>query len=539
MFATSPNKKQAEEALQKTHAELELRVQERTRELSQINDQLREQIRIRKQTEKELRQSEERYLLASSAGKVGIWDYNLETNEFFIDPNLKALLGYEDYEIENQFEAWCQHFHLENRSQLLAQFDEYLNNSSDQVEIEHRMLHKDGSIRWFITRGTVYKNQVGKPVRVVGTDVDITEHKLAESARIESERKYRTLFKRVEDGIYITTRDGVFLEANKAFQDLLGYTWEELKQLKGIQTYANPRDRQKFQKAVESRGSVLDYEVRMKRKNGKEIDCIEAASVWLNPDGSIGGYQGLIRDITVQKRVNEEKRRLEQLRRDFVGNVSHEFKTPLTAIRGYAETLLDKALNDKETSRRFVSVILNQAIRLQRLTNNLLKLSQLDEGSLDVEFQPVDMPVLIKFCIETIRLKANLKKLILKIDCPSTLPQVRGDAWWLRQVIQNLLDNALEYTPPGGRISVWTLANRQDVEISISDNGIGIPKDKLPFIFDRFYRVDSSRSGKSGGTGLGLSIVKDLVEAHEGRIQVESDLGNGTTFSVFLPRMIT
>jgi two-component system phosphate regulon sensor histidine kinase PhoR len=230
-----------------------------------------------------------------------------------------------------------------------------------------------------------------------------------------------------------------------------------------------------------------------------------------------------------------ELRRLERVRRDFVANVSHEFKTPLTAIQGFAETLLAGALNDTQNSQRFLGIIREHAARLGRLTDELLKLSQIEAGQLELEMRSLSVGELLAACLDTARLKAESKQLTLTADSSPDLPPVRGDLARLGEVLQNLLDNAVQYTPPGGRITVRAAVADNQVAIAVTDSGIGIPRADQQRIFERFYRVDAARSREVGGTGLGLSIAKHLVEAHGGRISVESEVGRGSTFTVFLP----
>jgi two-component system phosphate regulon sensor histidine kinase PhoR len=225
-----------------------------------------------------------------------------------------------------------------------------------------------------------------------------------------------------------------------------------------------------------------------------------------------------------------ELRRLERVRRDFVANVSHEFKTPLTAIQGFAETLLGGALDDKANRKRFVEIIREHARRLARLTDDLLKLSRIEAGRLDLESRPVSVAGLVNGCVETARLKAESRGLTIAVELPEGLPPVRGDAVQLDEVLQNLIDNALQYTPSGGRIDVTAYSNGHEVIFTVADTGIGIPESDLERIFERFYRVDAARSREAGGTGLGLSIARHIVDAHGGRIWVESAVGQGSRF---------
>ncbi|HKV06249.1 MAG TPA: ATP-binding protein [Candidatus Acidoferrales bacterium] len=226
-----------------------------------------------------------------------------------------------------------------------------------------------------------------------------------------------------------------------------------------------------------------------------------------------------------------ELRRLERVRHDFVANVSHEFKTPLTAIQGFAETLLSGALEDPRNNRRFLEIIREHAARLAGLTDDLLKLARIEAGKLEVEFVPVGVLELVERCVETTLLKASRKQIALETQVPQGLPAVRGDPSLLRDVLQNLLDNAVQYTPEGGRICVSATADAREAVIKVTDTGIGIPLADQERIFERFYRVDAARSREAGGTGLGLSIAKHIVEAHGGRLWVESEVGRGSTFS--------
>jgi two-component system, OmpR family, phosphate regulon sensor histidine kinase PhoR len=230
-----------------------------------------------------------------------------------------------------------------------------------------------------------------------------------------------------------------------------------------------------------------------------------------------------------------ELRRLERVRRDFVANVSHEFKTPLTAIQGFAETLLGGALDDPRSNRRFVAIIRDHALRLAKLTDDLLILSRIEAGKLELNFRSVRLDELVDPCVEVTRPKAEAHQLTLKVNCPSNFPPVRGDVSKLRQVLQNLLDNAVQYTPAGGLIYLEATMHDGAAVISVADTGIGIPQAEQERIFERFYRVDEARSREVGGTGLGLSIARHIVEAHGGRLRVESAVGQGSRFHFSIP----
>ena len=228
-------------------------------------------------------------------------------------------------------------------------------------------------------------------------------------------------------------------------------------------------------------------------------------------------------------------RKLERVRRDFVANVSHEFKTPLTAIQGFAETLLAGAMDDRQNRLRFLEIILDHSRRLARLTDDLLKLSKMDAERLELEIRRLSVSQFVESCIEITQRSAAEKDLRISVNVGEKLPDIAADRRLLAEVLQNLLDNAIQYTPSGGQIMVSASANGNEVTFTVSDTGIGIPRADQPRIFERFYRVDVARSREVGGTGLGLSIAKHLVEAHGGHIWVESEVGQGSQFHFTVP----
>ena len=228
-------------------------------------------------------------------------------------------------------------------------------------------------------------------------------------------------------------------------------------------------------------------------------------------------------------------RKLERVRRDFVANVSHEFRTPLTAIQGFAETLLAGAMNDPQNRERFLGIIVEHSRRLARLTDDLLMLSKMDADRLELELRRIPVGPFVESCIETSTPRANEKDLQLSVNLSDRVPDIAGDRRRLTEVLQNLLDNAIQYTPAGGQINVSAGRKNGEVIFTVSDTGIGIPQADQPRIFERFYRVDVARSREVGGTGLGLSIAKHLVEVHGGRIWVESEVGRGSQFHFSVP----
>ncbi len=234
-------------------------------------------------------------------------------------------------------------------------------------------------------------------------------------------------------------------------------------------------------------------------------------------------------------REHAELERVERIRKDFVINVSHELRTPLASIQGYTETLLDGALHDPQHNLRFLGIIRHTAERLARITQDLLTLSRIEQKRLEFEFEPHLVAGLLKEALDLVRPIAAKNEIALDLDPVPPDAEAWCDAEAVSQILSNLLDNAIKYTPSGGRISVGARPDGAFIEVYVRDSGIGIPSEDLPRLFERFYRVDKARSRELGGTGLGLSIVKHLVAAHGGAIRVESQVNQGSTFYFTLP----
>jgi two-component system phosphate regulon sensor histidine kinase PhoR len=244
-------------------------------------------------------------------------------------------------------------------------------------------------------------------------------------------------------------------------------------------------------------------------------------------DGPARGAVVVLHDVT-------DIQHQEQVRKDFVADVSHELRTPLAAIRGYAETLLDGALEDKNHNRKFVEIILAHAIRLNNIASDLLVVSELDSGAAPGAPEDISLPEVVESAVHTVQSEAALRRVHLKMgkfqEC-----HVRGYRFRLEQALVNLLDNAVKFNRPDGEVTIECgYTDSTCVRISVRDTGIGIASEDLKRIFERFYRVDKARSRTAGGTGLGLPIVKEVVERMGGSVEVQSQLGRGSTFTILL-----
>jgi two-component system, OmpR family, phosphate regulon sensor histidine kinase PhoR len=249
-----------------------------------------------------------------------------------------------------------------------------------------------------------------------------------------------------------------------------------------------------------------------------------------NADEEVTGAVVLFHDIT-------ELKQLDQIRRDFVANVSHELRTPLSILRGYIEVLFDEPQTSREELTRILSIMERHSKRLQRLVDDLLSLAQLESSHAELEISVMRMDELFNNLIRDWKEKLTGKNLKVIVDLPSETLVLRADGTRLEEALHNLLDNAVKFSPENGRILLRGVRCGSNVVLSVADNGIGISREHLPRIFERFYRADKARSRELGGTGLGLAIVKHIAQLHGGRVEAESELGRGTTIRVVLPQV--
>lgn len=284
---------------------------------------------------------------------------------------------------------------------------------------------------------------------------------------------------------------------------------------------------------------TIEFGVQQKREvqllKPQELTLEANITPILQSSGAISGAVMLLHDVS-------EWRRLERMRSDFVANVSHELRTPITALKGFAETLLDGALDDRDTAREFVRIIKDEADRLERLVEDLLDLSRIEAKQSALSLSAVPVRRVFQQIADVFAARAAEfgVELLLGDDGGPEPDASPGIVVWadddrLKQVLINLINNALQFTPSGGRIELSAHTQADRVVITVADTGVGIPASDIGRVFERFYRVDKTRSRRSGGTGLGLSIVKHLVEAHGGHVGVQSEVGKGSQFFFDLP----
>lgn len=340
----------------------------------------------------------------------------------------------------------------------------------------------------------------------------------------ENELKLKELINHLVIGVMVVEKDKTINMVNPIMNELLG---EDLNGKQGQPFYESLHSSEliaTIEKAYEEQ-IIQNREIHIYYPEEKIVD-VHVVPIF-NEALETLNFIVLLYDIT-------EIRRLEKVRTDFVANVSHELRTPITAVKGFSETLLDGALYDEEVLVEFLEIIYKESSRLDAMVNDILQLSKLEQRQVSGIKENVVVKETVDDVLKILSQKINMKHLHINVE-DKNHSTIKINPDHLKQIIINLVGNAVAYTPETGKVTIEIDTNENELELSVSDTGIGIPKGELSRIFERFYRVDKGRSRNVGGTGLGLSIVKWLVENNNGRIEVESDVEKGTRFTVYLP----
>jgi len=345
---------------------------------------------------------------------------------------------------------------------------------------------------------------------------------------ISSEKsKVETILYNITDGVIGFDLEGRIIHINPAAKNML-----EIDDVEGtFNDYSKKYDFGITLEDILYLGSTGSKE-KMIRVGDKYINAYFA--LYSDREKNIEGVVVVLQDNTKQQKV-------ENMRKEFIENVSHELKTPLTSIKSYAETLLDGAMEDKETTKRFLDVINSEADRMNRIVKDLLQLSSLDNinsnpnARMALKLTKISFVDLVKSCVDRMNMEARAKKQKLECYVIGDIPDIMADRDRMEQVVLNIISNAIKYTHENGEIIVYIGIIYNEIYMKVSDTGIGIPEEDLSRVFERFYRVDKARSRQMGGTGLGLAIAKEIVEVHGGSISIKSEYGKGTEVTIKLP----
>jgi|GEM_PF-785753 len=509
-------------------------------ELSNLAAEINRMLAMFEQTRNALQVSELRMRTIFESANDGIFLTSLSGTIVNVNPRGAEICGCEQEEIVGKNIADLTP--PEGRQAAMNALEEVKSGGSARFQTQY--LRKDGSH----VHVDVFAKLVvvdGQPF-VLSMVEDITERKQAEEALRESEEKYRKVFENVQDVFYQTDMEGAIIEISPSIERYSGFTREELIGRQVKEVYYYPEDRVGLLRAIKRDGEVVDYEVRLKAKDGRLVYTSVNAHLLLDSNQQPIGIEGSLRDITERKKAVEELKRAKEVaesanraKSEFLANMSHEIRTPMNGIIGMTELALETQLSEEQ--REYLMVVKSSADSLLELFNDILDLSKIEAGQVELDEMDFNLRTTVETTVDTLVHRASQKKieLISRIR-PEVPTYVQGDPGRLRQILMNLLGNAIKFTEQGHvflQIEVDPSSEKDTVIIhgSVEDTGIGIPLDRQEMIFDAFSQADGSISRRYGGTGLGLTITRVLLEKMGGRIWVTSQPGKGSTFEFLAP----
>lgn len=482
-----------------------------------------EQITSRKKSEDELLHYSERLELAQKAGNIGSFEWDLETDKAVWFADIESLYGLESGGLGDTFTTLFERIHHKDRKRVERLFNKSI-KTGENINTEYRIIWPDRTVHWIAVKATVLSNTRKKAQRIIGVNMNFTHRKKAEEALYQ----LAAIFDSSDDAIMSKTIDGIITNWNKGAEKLFGYTAKEM--IGMPVTTLVPADRlieeAEIIEVVKIGESIDHYDTIRKAKDGSLVDVSISISPIRDTKGKIIGAASISRDITAYKE-------LERRKDDFIGMASHELKTPITSLRVFNQLLLKMFEGKKDDKAIYYLHKMNdQLLRLSTLIGDLLDISKIQAGKLELRKERFDMNELIKETIENFQGISENHKLVMKGKIKSL---VYGDKDRLGQVLINLLTNAIKYSPNAKKVVIHAKEEKNVLNIGVQDFGIGIDKDHQDKIFGRFFRVEGASEKTFPGLGVGLYISLEIAKRHGGSISVESKRGEGATFYLHLP----
>jgi|GEM_PF-967273 len=529
-------RKSAEKALERANRELEHRIQQRTRELLELNAQLEREIVERERAQRLLYESQQRLELALKGADLGLWDYNLASKEAFVDKTWAEMFGYSLDDIQPNLDWWKSKVHPEDRSAVIEAWNAHLEGRTAYYEAEHRVKSKSGEWLWVLSKGKVVdRDRQGKPLRVSGTVFDISDRKRAEEKLLQMSK----VFMESIDPIFIRDLEGRIVDLNRAAEETYGWSRDELigKSIKSIVSPIRHEMVDRLHERCKLGEKVENVEALHQKASGDVLPVLVSLSLLTDKRGEPVGIASITKNLSDLKRTEEMLRAkteaLERSNRDleeFAYVAAHDLREPLVGIAAYLKVLERhcRAKLDSE-SAKLVARALDITLRMDSLVQSLLAYSRLGTGPRS--FQPTDYNVALDQALGN--LKSALEETSAKV-MSEPLPTVLGDPALVTQLFQNLVSNAVKFASHRPlEIHIGATLEGTHWKLFVKDNGIGIEPPHFDRIFRIFQRIEASPV--RAGTGIGLANCKKIVEHHGGRIWVESEPGKGSTFFFTVP----
>jgi PAS domain S-box-containing protein len=499
---------------------------------------------------RELRESERRLRLAQRAGRIGSFEWDMVSGVVHWSPDLERLYGVEPGAFEGSLGAWSKRCVPKDADRVIREIEVILREKREHYDYEFRAILPDGARRWLRGQAQFEYDAAGVPIRMIGVNLDIDEHRRATEALAESEARFRGVVQTTPELVNIVAPDGALLFVNRAGLDMLEAQSEDAVADMPMFDLVAPEQRRLWKEHHERvcAGERLSWQFEIIGLRGTRR-WMETHAVPLPlPTGKMAQL-AVTREITQRKRAEAERENLLEAERiartnaerasalkdEFLATLSHELRTPLNAIVGWTHVLRN-GTPEAVVMREGLEVIARNARAQAQIVEDLLDMNGIMAGRIRLDVQPVDLAKVLNEALDSVRPTAEAKGVRLQPILDPNGGPVSGDPGRLQQVFWNLLANGFMFTPRGGKVQVILESVNSHLEVSVADTGEGIPTDFLPHVFDRFRQADASTTRRHGGLGLGLAISKQLVELHGGTIRATSAGANqGATFTVNLP----
>lgn len=526
----------------------EQKLAEMSRTLKGAHTELQSRISERDQLFHALRKSEREYRAVINSVSDVIFETDETGKLVFLNETWKRITHLEVQETLGQ----SLFLMLEPQDQMPQKemFEELVRGERQAYRIETRINPGNDAFKPVEIAFSMLRMAEDKSIRVVGTITDIEKRRRAEQAMRDAEQRFRGMFENSISGIYQISPEGRFISANPALAEILGYKSAEdlmvaVKDI-GTQVYVRPEDRKAFVDKLLFEGRVSGIETEVKRKDGKRVWIMENARVVRNERGSVEYFEGSIWDVTERKQAENTMReaRLQaeissRTRMEFLANMSHELRTPLNAVIGFSEIIKDEVMGPLGVPvyKEYAQDIYDSGNYLLKVISEILEVSKIETGNRELAVTTFRLPKALKSCMIIMSTRIEQAGVEVNMHIPDDLPELVAEELGVKQIMLNLIGNAIKFTPEGGKVDVTAKIEDTTGElvIDVTDTGIGMSEDEIKKAMQPFGKVDTTFSGMKAGTGLGLTIVDSLVTLHGGRFKIISEKGRGTTARVIFP----